>query len=128
MITKEITICGKQVTLGYCYATEIAYKAMADEDINDFVGSAVARIQEKKDPEIKGMLFFILAAIKSYYESQSKLEDGTPPVTDGDLMYNATPAEICKALGTVLSLRAEFYNIPSGEPEDTKNDGEEKNV
>ena len=26
MITKEITLCGRQVTLAYCFATEIAFR------------------------------------------------------------------------------------------------------
>ena len=36
MITKEITLCSKQVTLAYCYATEIAYKDLANEDMLDY--------------------------------------------------------------------------------------------
>ena len=29
MIKKEVTLCGKQVTLAYCFATEIGYKILA---------------------------------------------------------------------------------------------------
>jgi hypothetical protein len=38
MITKEVTICGKQVMLAYCYATEISYKVLTDKNIEVFMG------------------------------------------------------------------------------------------
>ena len=37
METKTITINGKQVTLGYCYATEIAFQTLAEENIQTFL-------------------------------------------------------------------------------------------
>ena len=37
MKKSEITIAGKAVTLCYCYATEIAFKTLAERDINDFM-------------------------------------------------------------------------------------------
>ena len=39
MITREVTLCGKQVTLAYCYATEIAYKDLTNEDIIKDLGT-----------------------------------------------------------------------------------------
>lgn len=124
MITKEITICGKQITLAYCYATEISYKILSDEDIIGFSQEIVEKIQHEQMPDIKKTIFLILASMQSYYESKGE----QCPITDKELMYECTPQEIGKALGTVIALRSEFYHVPSNEPKDKPADGkEEKN-
>ena len=125
MIKKQITLCGKQVTLAYCYATEISYKILSDEDIIDFGQEVVEKFQKQQMPDIRKTIFLILASMQSYYESK----DEEAPIEDKDLMYECTPEEIGIALGTVVGLRAQFYRIPSGEPSDKPADGnEEKNV
>ena len=113
MITKEITLCGKQVTLAYCYATEIAYKEMSDEDIFDYAQAAVEAIQAQRDPDIKRTIFAIIACMMAYYEDKDKA-----PVKDSEIMREATPVEIGTAMLTILSMRQEFYHVPKGEPED----------
>ena len=125
MITKEITICSKQVILAYCYATEIAYKEMSDEGIFDYARAAVEAIQSQRDPDIKRTIFAIIACMMAYYEDKDKA-----PVKDSDIMKEATPVEIGTAMLTILSMRSEFYRVPSGEPEDKPKDGQdaEKNV
>lgn len=126
MKQKEITICGKQVTLAYCYATEISYKILSDEDITDFFKAAGEKITKEQMPDPYKTIFVILAAMTSYYESRGE----KAPVTDKELMYHATAEEIGTALGTVMGLRAEFYHVAKDEPEDKKDEKEadEKNA
>ena len=129
MLTKEIELCGKKVMMAYCYATEIAYKAMADEDMHDFIQKAIECINEKKDPDSKRVIFAILASVNSYYESLTDINERKSPVTDHDLMYNLTPKEMGAALGNILILRSQFYQLPKGEEGDTqKEEGESKNA
>ena len=124
MITKEIKLCGKQVTLAYNYATEISYKILSDEDIIDFGQEIVEKIQHEQMPDIRKTIFLILASMQSYYESKGE----QCPITDKELMYECTPQEIGVALGTILGLRSQFYHVPSDEPEDKPAEGkEEKN-
>ena len=126
MITKEITIAGKTVTLGYCYATEIAYKLNADEEITDFLLEAIPMIQQQRMPDAKKVMLLIIASIISYYESIKKDgEESKAPITDRDIMYNATSEEIGKALGDIITMRAEFYKMPTGEPQDKPKDGDD---
>ena len=113
MIKKEITLCGKQVTLAYCYATEIAYKDLANEDMLDYAKHALESIQAQRDPDIKRTIFAIIACMMAYYEDSDKA-----PVKDSDIMKEATPVEIGTAMLTILNMRNEFYNIPKGEPEE----------
>lgn len=125
MIHEEITIAGKPVTLGYCYATEIAYKDLAGQDITDFMTEALPLIQENKMPDIKKTIYAILSCMIAYYQSIGE----EPPIKATDLMNEATPLEIGTAFGTVLSLRGEFYHIPAGEPAEkpAKGKGKAKN-
>jgi hypothetical protein len=125
MIHEEVTLAGKPVTLGYCYATEITFKDLAGQDITDFLTEALPLIQDNKMPDIKKSIYAILSCMIAYYESIGKKS----PVKDTDLMYEATPLEIGTALGTFLTLRAKFYHLPAGEPAEkpAKGRGKAKN-
>ena len=115
MTEKTITICGKEVGLTYCYATEIAFKDLSDGDITDFMQEAVESIQQQRMPDVKKSLYLIIAAHMAYTQAKGISE---PAVKDSDLMTAATPDEVGTALGTIIALRTEFYHVPSGEPED----------
>lgn len=127
MIHEEITLAGKPVTLGYCYATEIAYKDLSGEDIADIIQETIAAVnaQPARMPNAKRSIHLVMAAVIAYY--QSKDEDA--PIKGTDLMNDTTPLELGKALGTIINLWAQFYNIPKGEPEEkpAKERGKAKN-
>jgi hypothetical protein len=112
MITREVTLCGKSVTLAYCYATEIAYKDLTNEDIIKYIRYAIECIQSKEDPDIKQSVFAIVACMIAY--SQSKNEEETP-VTDKELMLHMSPLELGKAVLAIISMRLEFYKVPDQE-------------
>ena len=122
MKTKTITICGKDVTLAYCYGTEISYKILANEDINDFVQEVIAALnaEPQRMPDIKKSVLLIIAAAMSYAESRGEKS----PIADEDLMYHATPDELGTAIGTVIALRMEFYHVPKDEAEAAKKEKE----
>jgi len=127
MIHEEITLAGKPVTLGYCYATEIAYKDLSGEDIATIIQETIACVDAKpaRMPDAKRSIYLVLAAVMAYYQSQ----DTDAPIKDTDLMNDTTPIELGIALGTIINLWAKFYNIPKGEPEDkpAKGKGKGKN-
>lgn len=123
MTEKNITICGKQVGLAYCYATEIAFKDLSDSDITDFMQEAIDSIQQQRMPDVKKSLYLIIAAHMAY--TQAKGISG-PAVKDSDLMTTATPDEVGTALGTIIGLRAQFYHVPADEAEDKSEPEPEK--
>ena len=115
MTTKTITIAGKEVTLAYCYATEIAFRKYTGESIDKF---------DATNPE--HVLYIIISAIIAW--SQSKGEE--PAIKDDELMYNTKPKELIDALTEIFHLRAEWYEVPAGEPDDDEGDdkqADEKN-
>lgn len=115
MTTKTITIAGKEVTLAYCYATEIAFRKYTGESIDKF---------DAMNPE--HVLYLIISAIVAW--SQAKGEE--PAIKDDELMYDTKPKELIDALTEIFKLRAEWYDVPTGEPEDETDDkhGGEKNA
>lgn len=119
MTTKTITIAGKEVTLAYCYATEIGYKLLSDEDITAYMADAMEALKESRMPDTRKTVYVIIAAINAYSEWKGE----QPAISDRDLMYDATPLELGTALGTILQLRADFYKLPSDEPKDEQPEG-----
>lgn len=124
MIHEEITLAGKSVTLGYCYATEIIYKDLSDEDIANIIQETIGCInaQPARMPDTKHSIYLVLAAVMAYYQSK----DEEAPIKDTDLMNEATPLELGTALGTIINLWAKFYGIPKGEPADKPQKGKGK--
>ena len=117
----------RTVTLGYCYATEIAYKDLSGEDITAIIQDTINSInaQPPRIPDTKRSIYLVLAAVMAYYESLKQ----EAPIKDIDIMSEATPLELGKALGTIINLWAQFYNIPKGEPKEkpAKGKGKGKN-
>ena len=114
MTQKTITIAGKQVGIAYCFATEIAFKALTGNNIEE---------ANVTNPE--QVVYLILAAISAYYQEQEQ----DAPVTDKDIIYRAKPKELIEALTAVLAMRAEWYESPKGETteeESEKPKGERK--
>ena len=135
MIIKEVKITTvtksgekKQVSvmLGYCFATEISYKILAEEDIHDFIKVVIECIEKKKMPDTRKSIFLIVAAMQAYYESIGK----KPPLTDKDLMYHMTASEMGTAVGTIVGLYLEANKSPKGEADEQekKEAGESKNA
>ncbi len=111
MTQKTITIAGKQVGIAYCFATEIAFKALTGNNIEE---------ADVTNPE--QVVYLILAAISAYYQEQEQ----DAPVTDKDIIYRAKPKELIEALTAVLAMRAEWYESPKGEDTDEEPKDESK--
>ena len=115
MKTKEIILCGKQVMVAYCFATEIAFKKFTGVNLDEF---------DATNPE--HIIYIILSAIATYYQK----EGIDAPVKDDNLMYDVQPRELIDALNEVLKLRADWYQLPKGDKKDEKpaEEQEEKNA
>ena len=119
MITKDVNIAGKTITIAYNYATELAYKSLADEDISEYFKASFAAITSDppRDPDTDKSIRLVFASEMSYYDSLTENNDGYP-VSIRHLMYEAQPDELIKAVLTIAGMRNEFYKIPVGEPKD----------
>lgn len=119
MIKEETIIAGINVTLGYCFATELNYRNLADEEIADYFKKAFACIQEGKDPDTDKSIRLVIASMHSYYDSIHEGVDNVKyPITERTLLFDTAPDELMKAILIIGGLRTKFYKIPVGEPAD----------
>ena len=94
---KTITICGKEVKMLYCAATETGFEQIASKSIGDIDFN----VQED-------FLRLSVAAILSAYTRSG--EDA--PIKTEDILYEAKPAEIIEMFKAVFEIRAAWYDIP----------------
>ena len=98
MTTKEITLCGQQVKLIYCAASENGFEDLSGKSIND--------LDFTKSKDIMNLS---LACIVAAYTA----EDKEPPIKSEEILYRATSKELTDLYLTVINLRAEWYNVPA---------------
>jgi hypothetical protein len=111
---KKIQICGKEVAMRYCAATETGYEKISGKSSAIFV----PEIEKDEDGNIKSVKqnaktedFIILAVAAIIAAYQRKKEDA--PITAEDIIYEANPEEVTELLKTICELRNEWYNIPA---------------
>ena len=114
MTKRTITICGKDVEIFYCAATENSFERMTDKNIGVFLptfkknekGETV--IDEMPKATNEDYLYLALAGIvaaDTYYEREAI-------ITSKEIVYDATPAERNLLLNTIIELRSEWYEVP----------------
>ena len=126
METKTITINGKQVTLCYCYGTEINFSKLTNgENINVFIPETAKKIDalSKGDvtamPDVEKCIYLILAAAIAYYKSKGE----ECPIKDEDLLFTDDPTELYTALAQIVLLYGSFYKLLPGDEPKTKGKG-----
>ena len=113
---KTITLCGKEVKMRYCAATETGYEQMSGKSIGDIDFT-------KQEDLIRLSLSAILAAYLR--------ENVDAPVTGTDILSDAKPKELIEMFTVLLELRAAWYEVPAvvkPEMEETEGDKQEKNA
>ena len=115
MTSKKITICGKEVELFYCAATETGYERMSGgKTIGVFIPTF--KMDEEgnqvidKMPEATNEDFLLLAiagivAADTYYKRDAV-------INSEDILYDATPTERRLLIDTILEFRNEWYEVP----------------
>lgn len=112
---KAITICGKEVKLLYCAATENGYEELSDgKSISVFVptygkdenGETI--ITEPAKANISDFVKLAMAGIIAAYARDKK----EMPVTMNEILYNSTPTERNELIIAIVTLRNEWYGIP----------------
>jgi len=133
MNAKTITICGKDVELLYCAATETGYESISGQSCEIFIPEISKDKKGKEQIRMRATtrdyIQLAVAAVIAAYTRKG--EDA--PVTADDILYNATSKEVTQLITTVIELRNAWYQVPSViKPEDDtqkdqKEEGEQKN-
>lgn len=113
---KTITICGKEVKMRYCAATETGYEKLSSKSIGDF------DFRNQED-----LIRLSLSAILAAYLR----DEAEAPVTSADILSDAKPKELIKMYTVLLELRAAWYEVPAvvkQEMEEKEGDKQGKNA
>ena len=114
MKQKKIEICGREVELFYCAATENGFERLSGKLIDVFL-PVLAKNDEGKTV-IAGMPpatneDYMMLAIAGIAAADS-FNERAPVITSKDILYKATPAERTLLVDTIMELRNEWYEIP----------------
>ena len=119
MNAKTITICGKDVEMLYCAATETGYESISGQSCEIFIPEISKDKKGKEQIRMRATtrdyIQLAVAAVIAAYTRKG--EDA--PVTADDILYNATSQEVTQLITTVIELRNAWYQVPSViKPED----------
>lgn len=128
MKEKTIQLCGKEVTMRYCAATETGYEQLSDKSSEVFIPKSEKDedgniVYTKPDATMQDYIQLALSAVIASYTCKHQ----QPPVTTEEIMYEATPDDIQKLVTTVGELRNEWYTTPSVIEKETPNADTSKN-
>ncbi len=129
---KTIKICGKDVQLRYCIASETGFEILSDKestvflpipsDTKDEEGNI---IYDKPKATTEDYLRLSIASIIAAYERNGQ----EPPVSVNDILYDATPEEITNLIAATIELRLKWYHISDVvKPETEKKEDDGKNA
>ncbi|MBR2016281.1 MAG: hypothetical protein IKB00_06010 [Bacteroidaceae bacterium] len=111
---RTINICGKDVKMRYCAATETGYETISGKpatifmpDITKDAKGNIISIETKAETE--DYIKLALAAIIAAYARDNQ----KAPIQSEEIMYDAQPKDVILLIKTVTELRNEWYDIPS---------------
>lgn len=113
MTERKITICGKEVTMIYCAATENGFEQISGKRITCFVPTFETNDKGKtviKEPAKAMIGDYIMLAFAGIVASYTKKKE-EPPISSEEILYEATPQERNDMLAAVTELRNEWYGI-----------------
>lgn len=112
---KTIKICGKEVRMRYCLASETGFEKLADKEVSVFLPTPTLDkdkegniIYDKPKATTEDFLKLSIACILAAYER----EDKEPPVSVSDILYDSTPDEVAAMIASTYELRMKWYELP----------------
>jgi hypothetical protein len=127
MTEKTITICGKQVKMRYCAATEIGYEKLSDKSSAIFVPEVIKDengtiTDVKQNATLSDFVQLAIAGIIAAYDS----DNDDAPVTAKQILNEAAGYEVSKMVTTIVELRNDWYSVPNVAVTDYVEEQEEK--
>ena len=129
---KTITICGKDVQLRYCIASETGFEILSNKESTVFLPTPTDKkdeegniIYDKPKATTEDYLRLAIASIIAAYERNGQ----EPPVSVDDILYDATPEEVTNLIAATIELRLKWYHISDVvKPETEKKEDDGKNA
>lgn len=120
MTEKKINICGKDVRICYCAATENGFEQITGKSISIFVptfgkdekGKTI--ITEPAKALSGDWMFLGIAGIIAAYSRKEQ----EPPIDTDRVLYDASPEDVATLITTIIELRTAWYKVPEIVPKD----------
>lgn len=98
MNERTIKICGQEVTLRYCAATETGFESLQ--------AKSVSEINFNSSEDLIALGVCAIVASYSYRDEQ-------PPIDSKKILYEAKPQELVALIQATIEARAEYYELPA---------------
>jgi hypothetical protein len=117
---KTITICGKEVQMRYCAASETGYELLSGKSSDVFSPTVIEKNEKgeivKIEPPKATTDDYIKLAIASIVAAYERNEQEVP-ISAKDIMYEAEPEEVRNLIMSVIELRQTWYTVPKTVPD-----------
>lgn len=128
-IEKTITINNQEVLIRYCAATETGFETISGKSSTVFIPRVeydeegnVAKV-EPPEATVGDFIALALAGITASYTMRKE----KPPVASEYILYEATPEEVKLLTTTIVTMRNEWYQVPSVIQQDKPTEDDKKN-
>ena len=124
MTEKKLSICGHDVTMIYCAATEDGFERISQKSINVFVpnfgknDNGETIVIEPAKATIGDYALLGLAGIIAYC-TREKID---VPISTNNILFDITPQERNQLITAVADLRREWYDVPKVVADDIEED------
>lgn len=120
MTEKKITICGQEVRICYCAATENAFENITGKSISVFVPTFGKNdkgeniITEPAKAMTGDWMFLGIGGIIAAYSKYNQ----EPPIDTNKILYDAKPKDVSNLITSIVELRSQWYKVPEIIPKD----------
>lgn len=111
---KTIKICGKDVQVRYCLASETGFEVLSGKDASIFLPTPTGEKDENgkpifniPQPSTDDLVRLSIASILAAYECKGQ----EAPVKVDDILYNASPEEVTNLIAATIELRMKWYRL-----------------
>lgn len=114
MVERTVKICGKEVLMCYCTATETGYEAISGKSSVIFIPKVTKDdkgniTSVESQANVADCITLAVAGIIASYTRRKEKS----PITSDDILYEGTPEEVQNLITTILNMRNEWYQVPS---------------
>ena len=113
-VERTINICGKEVFMCYCAATETGYETISGKSSIIFVPKVIKDANGKVQTvepncNMADCITLAVAGIIASYDFRNQ----EAPITSQDILYHAAPQEVQNLITSILEMRNEWYQVPA---------------
>lgn len=113
MNAKTITICGKDVEMLYCAATETGYESISGQSCEIFIPEISKDKKGKEQIRMRATTRDYIQLAVAAIIAASTFRGQEAPITADDILYSASAQEVTNLITAVIELRNAWYLMPS---------------